>query len=192
MICPQCNAENPDNAAFCSLCYCQFGYPAAPQMEAQQYAPYYPQPIPRETTPVPSGGMRVPAQTAVLRQPQPSGNIGGILGTDGMTADQFRFELINGGKCVVYEYCISAIFVTFKRTSPVFFIRSGESAVSRGVPYTLISFFLGWWGFPFGFIYTPAAIFNNTKGGTDVTREVMPKLNALCSQGMQGLPGPLM
>jgi hypothetical protein len=192
MICPQCNAENLDSASFCSLCYCQFGYPAAPLAQAQQYAPYHPQPAPCYAQPAPQQAVPAAAQGTTVRRPAPSGNIGGILGTDGMTPDQLRFELVNGGKCVMFEYCISVLVMTFKRTSPAFFIKSGESAVARGIPYTLISFFLGWWGFPFGFIWTPATILNNMKGGKDVTREVMPKLNALCSQGMQGLPGPLL
>ena len=32
-----------------------------------------------------------------------------------------------------------------------------------------MSALLGWWGFPWGFIYTPAVLVTNLKGGRDVT-----------------------
>jgi hypothetical protein len=47
----------------------------------------------------------------------------------------------------------------------IYFIKSGESAVAYSWKYSLISFFAGWWGIPFGPIFSIAsfAIFwNNT------------------------------
>ena len=35
--------------------------------------------------------------------------------------------------------------------------------------YTLVSLVFGWWGFPFGLIYTPMALITNLSGGRDVT-----------------------
>jgi hypothetical protein len=40
----------------------------------------------------------------------------------------------------------------------------------------LLNFFIGWWGLPWGPIYTIGAIFNQIQGGKDVTTEVMSEL----------------
>jgi hypothetical protein len=47
-----------------------------------------------------------------------------------------------------------------------------ETGLKRGVVYSLPSLFLGWWGVPWGIIYTPITIFTNLCGGQDVTDEV--------------------
>ena len=39
--------------------------------------------------------------------------------------------------------------------------------------YTLISLLLGWWGIPWGPVYTIGSIFNNPTGGKDVTGDVL-------------------
>ena len=38
---------------------------------------------------------------------------------------------------------------------------------------------LGWWGFPFGVIYTPMSIFTNLRGGKDMTAEIMASVAKL-------------
>lgn len=92
-----------------------------------------------------------------------------ISGTEGLSTEQIRHELQNGAKFVVFEYCISVLVMTFKRSSEVHYIRPGESAVAKSLPYTLLSLCFGWWGFPFGLIYTPWALIVNLGGGKDVT-----------------------
>jgi hypothetical protein len=49
--------------------------------------------------------------------------------------------------------------------------------VVKGLPYTLFTLAAGWWGIPFGPIFSVMALFNNLKGGKDVTKEVMSILN---------------
>jgi len=39
--------------------------------------------------------------------------------------------------------------------------------------WRLISLLVGWWGFPWGLIYTPMTLIQNLGGGKDVTREVL-------------------
>jgi hypothetical protein len=92
-----------------------------------------------------------------------------VIGLEGLTNEEVLWELRNGAKFVVYQYCVSLLIVTLYRSSEVHFIRSNESAVLRGMKYTLISLVLGWWGFPFGPIYTVAAIAINLSGGRNVT-----------------------
>src|SRR5215469_4805654 len=91
---------------------------------------------------------------------------------DTLTAAQVEAELRQGGRFVFFEYCISFIFVTLRKPSAVVLLRPGEYGLARGLPYTALSFLLGWWGLPWGLIYTPLAILTNLRGGRDVTAEV--------------------
>jgi hypothetical protein len=72
------------------------------------------------------------------------------------------------GRLVVYEYCISLAFITLRRTSGVYRLRPGESGRLKGLPYTLLSLVLGWWGIPWGILYTPLVVLTNLSGGREV------------------------
>jgi hypothetical protein len=96
-----------------------------------------------------------------------------IKGVDGMTVGAVRSEVARGGKFVIFQYCISVIVMTFRRGSDVYFIKPGESALGPGAGYTLLSLVLGWWGIPWGPIYTVASVYTNLNGGKDVTNEIM-------------------
>ena len=100
-----------------------------------------------------------------------------IIGIDGMTRQQLADEIQRGGKFVIYQYCISIILLTFKRPSDIYFIRAEESAIKKGLSFTAISLFLGWWGIPWGPIYTIGAFANNFGGGKNVTQEVLNSLH---------------
>lgn len=98
-----------------------------------------------------------------------------IIGLEDIQSDgQLQQELQQGGKFVMYQYCISILILTFKRSSNVYFIRQEENAVVKGIPFTLLSLVLGWWGIPWGPIYTVQSVWVNLKGGRDVTQELMP------------------
>ena len=96
-----------------------------------------------------------------------------IKGMEGMTGMDLRAELQKGGKFVVYQFCISILVMTFKRPSAIYFVRADESRVSKGLPFSLLSFFLGWWGIPWGPIYTIESFVINFQGGRDVTANVL-------------------
>jgi hypothetical protein len=96
-----------------------------------------------------------------------------IVGLEGMSDEDLEIELENGAKFVVYSYCISVIILSFKQPSAIYFVRSNESRFLKGLPYTLISLVAGWWGIPFGIIYTIWCLAANSAGGTDVTAEVL-------------------
>lgn len=112
-----------------------------------------------------------------------------IKGIEGLTVEQVQQEIARGGKFVTFSYAMSFLIVTLKRSSDVHFIRAGEGTFGKSLPYTLLSLILGWWGFPWGFIYTPMAIFQNLSGGTDVTALLMSQLGvSAASARQQGLP----
>lgn len=91
----------------------------------------------------------------------------------GLSAVDLEYEEEKGGRFVYFAYTISLIVVTFKRTSGVYLIRNGESAYTKGVPFTILSLLFGWWGIPYGPKCTLESIRTNLKGGKDVTDEVM-------------------
>jgi len=95
-----------------------------------------------------------------------------ILGIEGLTDQQINEDLSNGGKFVIYRYTISIVVLTFRRSSDVYFIRPGENAVVKGLSWTLLTLLLGWWGIPWGPIYTIGSLGTNFSGGKDVTKEI--------------------
>lgn len=99
-----------------------------------------------------------------------------IKGLDGITPQVLEFELNRGGKFVVFYYTISVVILTFRRNSPIYFVRAGEGRVGKGLPFTLVSLVLGWWGIPWGPIYTIQSLATNFRGGKDVTSEVATSL----------------
>jgi hypothetical protein len=92
-----------------------------------------------------------------------------ILGIENMSSDQLQFELQRGAKIVCYHYCVSLLVITLRRSSDAYYIPAGESAVSKGLPWTLLTLVMGWWGIPWGPIFTVQSLIVNFKGGKDLT-----------------------
>jgi hypothetical protein len=77
-----------------------------------------------------------------------------------------------------YQACISFLVATTRFRSPRVVVGSDKSQ-GTAIIYTLISALFGWWGFPWGFIYTPQAIFRNLSGGyRESIAELLPKVDA--------------
>lgn len=110
-----------------------------------------------------------------------------IKGIEGMTVGQVQDEVRRGAKFVIFSYAMSFLIITLKRSSDVHFIRAGQGTFGASLPYTMLSFFIGWWGFPWGLIYTPMAIIQNLSGGTDVTGAIMEQFGPPAPPP-QGLP----
>jgi hypothetical protein len=72
-------------------------------------------------------------------------------------------------RLVVYQYCVSLGIVSFKRSSGIKAVQPGAGAFLAGLPYTLVSLCFGWWGIPWGPIWTLQTIGQNLAGGKDVT-----------------------
>ena len=99
-----------------------------------------------------------------------------INGIENMTGLELTTELAQGARFVVYEYAISLLVITFYRSSNITFIKAGESAVAKGLGFTFLTLFLGWWGIPWGPIRSVQALITNFKGGKDVTDRVVAAL----------------
>jgi len=86
-----------------------------------------------------------------------------------------------------YQACVSLFILTLRFRSPRRIVGSPENQ-STGIVYTLISAVAGWWGIPWGFVYTPQAIYRNLKGGYRQTvRELLPNLAAEIAHADQKL-----
>lgn len=90
-----------------------------------------------------------------------------------MTPADLPDAVAQGGRFLLFQYCFSVLILTFKRSSPILFVKPGESAFAKGAPYSLISLVAGWWGIPWGPIWTLTSLATNISGGKDVTREVL-------------------
>lgn len=96
-----------------------------------------------------------------------------VRGLDGMSDDEIHAALRDGARFVHFEYTISVIVMTFKRPSDIYFIKPGEGTIGKSIGCTLVTLLLGWWGFPWGPIYSIGSIATNLGGGKDVTSEVL-------------------
>ena len=85
---------------------------------------------------------------------------------------QLQQEIQQGAKFVMYQYCISLLVVTFKRWSKIYFISHDQNAMVKGLPFTLLTLVLGWWGLPWGPIYTIQTLWINLRGGKDLTKDI--------------------
>ncbi len=100
-----------------------------------------------------------------------------IAGAETLSVETVRRQLAEGGRFVRYSYCISVVVFTFRLRSNVFYVAPYAHAAKNGLPYSAISFLAGWWGLPFGPIFTVASIFQNIRGN-DVTAEVIDTFSA--------------
>jgi hypothetical protein len=104
-----------------------------------------------------------------------------IKGIDGMSPQEIVFELNRGGKFVVFRYCFSALVVTVMQGTDIYFVRADESRIGKGLPWTLLTLLVGWWGIPWGPIHTVRSLWTNFHGGEDVTASVAGAM------GLQGV-----
>ncbi len=104
-----------------------------------------------------------------------------IRGTENMSPESVKFEVERGGRFVIFQYCVSVLVMSFKRPSSIYFIKAEESALGKGLGFSLISLLFGWWGFPWGPIWTIGSLVTNLRGGRDITREVLQALPARAS-----------
>jgi hypothetical protein len=98
-----------------------------------------------------------------------------IIGIQGFSLSKIEAEVSKGARFVVYSYAISFVVVTIRRSSDVYFVRPSESE-TKALKYTLATLVFGWWGIPWGPIYSIQAIIGNASGGTDISREVLQSL----------------
>jgi hypothetical protein len=99
-----------------------------------------------------------------------------IKNIDGLSVSQIRSMVNEGGKFVIFPYTVSIVVMTFKRSSSIYFIPPGENTIKHSYKHVLTNGVLGWWGIPWGPIYTIGSLYHHLSGGKDVTSDVMTHL----------------
>jgi hypothetical protein len=111
----------------------------------------------------------------VLQLPrQPTKEVRGVRvqGIHALTPELVEGAITAGRRFVHYEWCVSLVFVTLRRPTDIYLLGPDEGGMFRGLPFTILTFLLGWWGLPWGLFFTPVALFTNLRGGRDVTEYV--------------------
>ncbi len=99
-----------------------------------------------------------------------------IKGIENLSAEQVQAQLQQGARFVIFQYCVSILVMSFKRNSPIYFIPAQEKTTPRSLRFIGISLLVGWWGLPWGPIWTYRTVLKNLKGGIDVTQHVQTSL----------------
>ena len=100
-----------------------------------------------------------------------------IKNIEGYSPAELRGLVSNGGKFVMYKYCISVLLATFNNPTDIYFIHPGNSRITPGLSFLFVNLLLGWWGIPWGPIYTIGNIGSILSGGKDVTSEIIAQIN---------------
>jgi hypothetical protein len=111
-----------------------------------------------------------------------------FYGIDGLRKSELQDALERGGRFVHYQYAFSILIMTFKRASSVHFIRPGEGTFFKSLKYSLFTFLYGWWGIPWGPIYSATSLFHNMSGGLDVTAGIRKVIEGLDDEQVARLP----
>lgn len=89
-----------------------------------------------------------------------------------MSEAEFKNRVFLGARFVTYRYTLSAIIFSVTRPTKVHVASSRKSALLKGIPYTLVSALFGWWCIT-GPVHTIVPIATNSKGGRDVSAEIL-------------------
>lgn len=91
-----------------------------------------------------------------------------------LSLSELEQKISNGSRFITFQYCVSVFFaVTLQRFSPAVLIDRDDEVVKLRKKYNILSLIFGWWGIPWGPIYTVKSISVNKKGGLDVTDDIM-------------------
>lgn len=96
-----------------------------------------------------------------------------IKGAEGLTVGDVFREIGEGATFVVYQHCVSIGIASFKNPSAIYFVRPGQRHWGPALSRSAVSLVCGWWGIPWGPIWTVSTIGTNLAGGKDVTEGVM-------------------
>lgn len=109
-----------------------------------------------------------------------------------MKHGELDFEIQRGAKFVLFGVLHFHRYPHFPAAFRYLFLRQGENPVVKALPSNLLSLVAGWWGIPWGPIYTIQSVYNNSRGGKDVTEAVVNSLRAQAARAQPASPNPPM
>lgn len=95
---------------------------------------------------------------------------------DTMPIAELKQKIAAGARFVTFQYTVSVVFATFKKPSSIYFIDTYEGTAKHSWHLSTLTAVLGWWGFPWGPIYTIGTFITNFGGGKNVTDIVMQQI----------------
>jgi hypothetical protein len=115
-----------------------------------------------------------------------------VRGIEHMTLGELVDQVKQGGRFVVFHWCVGMFVKTVQRPSAIRFVRPGQRA-GRGFWRTVGTLVTGWWAVPFGPSATIACVKENLRGGRDITASVLRGLvdaeqMAIGRRRAEGLP----
>jgi hypothetical protein len=84
-----------------------------------------------------------------------------------LNCGQLRYDnktVTSKSEVVRFQTCFSLIIFSFKSHSS-YLIRGQENVTGIALLYSLVAFFFGWWGIPWGPVYTFQVLAGNFRGG---------------------------
>jgi hypothetical protein len=115
-----------------------------------------------------------------------------LAGGEALSLEELRARVTAGARLVRFEYCLSLLFFTLRRQSPMSLTEFRLERYLRGLGYSALALLLGPWGVPWGLILTPWAVWVNLTGGVDETEQLMREFNEgtpLASEPSSPVPG---
>jgi hypothetical protein len=95
-----------------------------------------------------------------------------VRGIEHMTLGELVDQVKQGGRFIVFHWCVGLFVKTLERPSTIQFVRPGQRA-GRGFWQTMGTLLTGWWAVPFGPSATIACVKENLRGGRDITASVL-------------------
>lgn len=99
-----------------------------------------------------------------------------IKNIEGLKVNQIKQLINQGAKFVIFPYTVSFVLMTLKRNSSIYFLHPYEKSIKYSYRHVGVNLVLGWWGLPWGPIYTIGAMYTQIIGGKDVTQIVLSEL----------------
>ena len=96
-----------------------------------------------------------------------------IRGAKRMDIGMLRAAIADGDRFVRFQTAFSLVLFSKLTTSPVYHFRAGDSGAGIAWRKSLFTVIFGWWNLPAGPARVLEALLTNTKGGIDVTEEVL-------------------
>ncbi len=91
-----------------------------------------------------------------------------------LNLEDLKYKVAKGARFIVFQYCISLLFaISLRRFSKAYFVDRFETTEKFAKKYNILSLIFGWWGIPWGPVYTLRSLTVNKKGGLDVTEDIM-------------------
>ena len=99
-----------------------------------------------------------------------------IKNIEGLKVSQIKELVGQGAEFVYFPYALSFVLMTLKQSSSIYFIRPYEGKFKYYYKHFGFNLIFGWWGFPWGPIYTIGSMYTQLTGGKDVTAIVLSEL----------------